>query len=403
MLFKYIVSTKKGEIKKGEIEISDKNEAVKKLLGQGFLIVSLEEKKKRLITSFTLRRVSDLEKMSLVRNMAMMIKAGLSLDRIIDSLKDQTQNLKLKKILIEVKEKIERGLPLSTALSFHPEIFSSLFLGLIKLGEESGNLDKTSKYLCSQLESRYEFKKKVKSALIYPLMVVSLAIIITFSLFIFLLPKISRLFSHLEVELPIFTRIFVTLVNFFQENLIYLLFSPLFLIILFSILTKNIKIKKFFQKFSISLPIFGKIVRNVNLSYLAQTLSLLLKSGMPIEKTLETTFEVIENQVYKERINKILEGIRKGEKLSSNLEKYSREFPIIFSKTVESGEKTGRLDESLLYLASFYSREVEREMKNLTIALEPILLIIVGLGVGFIALALISPIYQYISALGELK
>lgn len=403
MFFRYVVSTKNGETKKGKIEAFDRKDAINKLLADGFLIISLKEKGERSNLLFYLKKVSDLEKMNLVKNMSLMLRAGLSLDAIVDSLRDQSQNSKLKEILNKTKEKIEKGLSLSSALSFYPETFSPLFLGFLKLGEESGNLDKTSEYLYSQLESKYEFKKKVGSALIYPLMVILVAFTTVISLFIFLLPKLSKLFSSLEMKLPLLTRILIWIINFFQENTRYLFTGFLTLIIIFSVLQKKRKIKKFFQKIFLGLPVFGRILKNINLAYLSKTIGLLIRSGMPIERTLEVTFEVTENEVYRERVNQICEEIKKGKKLSVAFEKHKKEFPKIFSTTVGAGEKTGKLDESLEYLASFYEVEVERQMKNLTIALEPFLLIIVGLVVGFIAIALISPIYQYISTLGEMR
>ncbi|MFN3301573.1 MAG: type II secretion system F family protein [Patescibacteria group bacterium] len=401
-IFEYTVSTKDGKIKKGKLEVGDKSEAITQLLNEGFLIIALKESKKKMWPSLSLKRVSEIEKIHLVKNMSLMIKSGLPLIEIFGTLIEQAKSRKLKNVLKEIKEKVSQGSSLYTALSFHPEIFSPLFLGLIKLGEESGQLEKTTSHLHHLLLSQYEFKKKIKSALIYPTMIIITTIIVFLSFFIFLLPRLSKLFAQIEIKLPLITRIFIRIADFFQKNSVFIFLIVLFMILIFWLLSRKKETRKFLQKLQFSLPFIGKILREISLSQFSKNLGLLLKSGMPIEKALLLSFEITQNEVYKEKIIKIVEGIRRGEKIATNLEKFPKDFPKNFSKIIESGERSGNLVEALDYLSSFYETDIERETKDLTIAFEPLLLIIVGLLVAFIALAIISPIYQYISALGEI-
>lgn len=403
MLFKYIISTKEGKFKKGEIEATDKTELINKFRAQGYLIISLKEKKEKGLFGFSLEKVSELEKIYLVKNLSLMVKAGLPLPEIMSTLIDQAKSKKLKRILEEVKTKTEQGLSLSEAFSKYHSIFSPIFLGLIKLGEETGELEKTTEHLHDLFLSSYDFKKKVKSALIYPSAVIITSLIVFFSIFLFLFPRLTRLFSSLEIKPPLITRVFISLMGFFQKNLLFIFLAIIFFILIYLILSRKKEVKKFFQSFDLSLPIVGRILRNINLSYFAKNLGLLLKSGMPIEKALMLSLEITENVVYKKRIEEILEGVRKGETITYNLSKYQKEFPKNFTKIIESGEKTGNLIESLSYLSSFYESEVERETRDLTVALEPILLISIGLVVAFIAVAIISPIYQYISSIQAIR
>jgi len=403
MIFTYTVSTKEGKIEKGEIEAFNRSEAIATLLAKGYLILSLKEKKKWFKLKFPFERVSDLEKIYLIKNLSLMTKAGLPLPEIFDFLIDQAKSRKLKEALKEIKKRVSEGSSLYSAFLFYPEIFPPIFLGLIKLGEESGQLANVSEHLHYLFLSQYEFKKKINSALIYPAMIIITALFVFLSFFTFLLPKITQLFTRLEIKLPLVTRILVWLINFFQKNFPFIFLVVIILIVSYFLLSKRREMKKIFSSIDLSLPIVGKILKEINLSHFSKNLGLLLKSGMPIERALILSAEITQDEIYKERIKKILEMVRKGEKLSTSMESFPKEFPKNFTKIIAAGERSGNLVESLEYLSSFYEAELERDTKDLTIAFEPLLLVLIGLLVAFVALAIISPIYQYISALGGLR
>lgn len=403
MIFQYSISTKDGEIKNGEIEANDREEIVNKFLGEDYLIVSLKEKKKNFQLGFSIEKVSDLEKIYLFKNLSLMLRAGLPIPEIMKTLVEMAKSNKLKNALRKIKEKTEKGTSVVNAFSMYPDIFSPLMLGLIRLGEQTGQLDETTDHLHSLLLSRYDFKKEVKSALIYPASVIIVAIIIFVGIFLFLLPKLTKLFSSLRVNLPPITKFFMWLLDFFNKNLFYIAAAAIIIILSYVFLLKIKKFKRAVQGIDLFLPVIGRILKNINLSYFSKNLGLLLKSGMPIERALFLNLEITENEVYRERAQEILDSVRKGNTISVSLEKAKREFPKNFTKTIESGEKSGNLMESLRYLASFYEAEVERDTKDLTIALEPMLLIFVGLIVAFLAIAIISPIYQYITALEVIR
>lgn len=198
MIFKYKISTRDGKIEKGEIEAIDQDILINKFRQDGYFILSVKEKKRNSQFFSNLGKVGDLEKVYLVKSFSLMIGAGLSLSEVIDTLIDQVKSQKLKKILNEIKSKTEQGVSLAEAFSFYPETFSPIFLGLIKLGEETGQIEETTKHLHSILLSQYDFKKKIKSALFYPLAVISISLVVFISIFLFLFPRLSSLFSSLD-------------------------------------------------------------------------------------------------------------------------------------------------------------------------------------------------------------
>lgn len=399
MLFKYTVSTKEGEIKKGEMEAASREELVNKLITEDYLIISLKEAKKKINLVFFIEKVGELDKIYFFKNLSLMLKAGLPVPEVIGTLSEMVRSSKFKKVLEEIKKRTEAGSSLYSTFSLYPEIFSPLILGLVRLGEETGQLEETSNHLHNLLLSRYEFKKEVKSALIYPGIVIILAVGVFISIFLFLLPRLTKLFTSLSIKPPLLTRIMMWTFDFFQKNLFYIFAVFGVIILAYTLLYRHKKIKKFFQELDLSMPVIGRIIKKINLSYFAKNLGLLLKSGMPVERAFSLNMEITENEAYKEKVEFVLEGIRKGNTIASVLANYPKLFSKDFVKTIESGERSGNLSESLAYLSSFYESEVERETKDLTISLEPMLLIFVGLIVAFIAVAIISPIYQYITAL----
>ncbi|MCX7779078.1 MAG: type II secretion system F family protein [Patescibacteria group bacterium] len=401
MLFQYTVSTKAGQIKKGEIEAANKDEAAKMLLVQDLIIISLIPKRVKRQPLFSFGRISELEKINLVRNLQMMIKSGLSLSESLKTLSEQTVNLKLKTILAEIQKRVEQGEVLSSSFALYPKYFSPLFIGVIKTAESSGTLESSLVYLAEQLEKSYELKKKVKASLTYPTIVVIVAILLSLALSQFLLPKILSLFAKLDVSIPLITKIFLSIMNFLAKNTLFILIGLILLVIVFRFLSQLRRIKSILHILYLKLPIFGRLTKNNNLAQFARTSETLLKSGLTLPKSLEVVAETIGNEVYKKTLEKIIPALRRGETLASNLENFPQEFPLSVAKILNVGEKTGNLEDSFHYLADFYETEVDRTIKNLTSVLEPILLIIIGLGVGLLAVSIILPIYQFIGQIGQ--
>jgi len=343
--------------------------------------------------------VSQKEKIFFAEHLSLLIKGGIPLSEAIETLENEAKSRVFRRSLADISKKILEGQRLSKALQTYPRIFDNFFCNVVRVGEESGTLEENLRYLAQQLKSDYEIKKKVSGALIYPIIVVILALVIAFSITFFVLPKITGLFQILEIQLPLATRILIKTTYFLKKNFFSLILAIIFFFFLFKILQRIKFFKFYFDSISLSLPFLNEILKNLNLARFSRTFYTLLKSGMPILDALDICRETNPNEVFKEKLNFVKLKVERGEKMSQGLKEFPKIFPSVFSQMVTVGEKSGTLEESFLYLANFYQEEVDSTLKNLSGILEPILLILVGLFVAFVALAIIIPIYRFVGSL----
>lgn len=340
-------------------------------------------------------QVSFLEKLLFTKHLSMMLKSGIPLAEAITILKEQSRQSKFKKILEEILKDINNGQSLEKALANHRDLFDSLYLSLIGIGEKSGNLEKNLEHLTTQLEKKYEFNKKIQAALLYPELVLGATAVIGGLLSVFVLPKLVDLFNSLDVELPLTTKMVLFLATSMKNYGLIILGALAALGFLIFLLLNHPKILPKWQSFLLSLPFFGPLLQNIELASLCRNLGLMLGSGLTITKALATQEEATDNLIYKQYLSSLLKNVEKGQKLSEEIT--SNKFlyiPPIVGKMISVGENTGKLDEVLIYLGDFFEEEVDHTTKNLSNILEPILLLIIGVVVAFFALAIISPIYQ---------
>jgi len=406
MQFRYIIATKKGEIKKGEIEAFNEREAADALRKKGWLIISLEEKKKFGLAGLKPEKflgffgyVSNLERVNFTKHLSLTLKAGLAINDALRILKDQTASFQMKRVIGHLIKTVEDGRPLSIGLAKYPKIFSEFYINIVKAGEKSGTLEENLEHLAVQMTKDFELRRRVKSALMYPAVVLSATVILGVSLSLLVFPKLARLFKTFKVELPLLTRMLLAVTDFLEHWAVYtgLAIVVLFFVLRFILRTKPIR--PYWHKFILDLPLFGRIARNLNLARFSRSLGSLLKSGMPIVDSLEITANTLNNFSYKINLKKAKEEIEKGEKLSKALSPYASIFPPMVYQMIAVGEKTGRLEEVLFYLAEFYESEVDTATKNLSTILEPVLLIVIGIVVGGVALAVITPLYELTASL----
>lgn len=346
-----------------------------------------------MITTPFINRISFLEKILFARNLALMIKTGLPLRESITTIQEQTESKTFKKVLDDILKSVDNGQSLAASLSRHPETFDSLYINMIKAGEESGTLEESLGHLISQLEKSQSLRTKVQAALLYPSIVFSAVIILSLGLIFFVLPKIIPVFQSLNIELPLTTRILIQFTKIIQNYGLLILLGVAALMVILVLLSRIQSVRFQLHKFFLKLPIIGLISKNVNLSQFSRTLNTLLKSGLPVVSALDITRTTLGNLVYQRELERILSEVQEGKSISDYLIKRKVVFPIMVSRLVKVGEKTGALEETLLYIGDFYEIEIDKSLKSLSTILEPILLIIVGLAVGFIALAIITPIY----------
>ena len=341
-----------------------------------------------------LSSISNSGKLLFTKHLSTMIKSGIPIAEALSSLASYAGTPNFRKILESIVANIENGKTLAQSLKQHPKVFNNLFVSLIEIGEESGTWEESLEFLSLQLAKDYALKKKIQGALMYPMLVFLTTFGMGGFIALFILPKLVDFFSAFDIELPLATKILLFIAQFMKN---YGLFSILFLAILFVILiliSKIPKVKPFYHALLLKIPFIGKLISYGQLAQFSRNLGILLKSGVPINHSLEVIANVLSNLKYQEDVKNIARNLLKGKNISSLLSKKNSRFPPLISEMVSVGEKTGKLDESLLYVSAFYEEEIDSYVKNLTTLLEPVLLIIVGLTVGFIALAIISPIYE---------
>lgn len=327
------------------------------------------------------------------KNMSVMIKSGIPIVEALDIAADSTQG-KFKQVIMQIANSVASGKSLSDGLEEFPKVFSSLFINSVYAGETSGTLEENLEYVAEQLHKEKELTAKIKGALLYPIVVLVAAVMLGVGVVFFVLPKITPLFEGLGVDLPITTRILIWISHFVEQHSVSLLSGIVIFTGAFVWVTR--------QKFShpvthwvlLRMPVVKSLVCNSNIARFCRTLGTLIKSGLTVSEAVAITAETSSNYYYVEALNDISRRLVSGSTLSSNIIMHGDLFPKIVTRMIRVGEESGRLEETLLYLASFFEEEVDDGAKNLSTAIEPILLIGIGIGVGFLALSIITPIYS---------
>ncbi len=400
MRFSYVVFDKANKIKKGIIEASNLKQATQLLLDNGWFVRKITPRGAHFgFGEISIGGVSTVEKTLFVKHLSTMIKSGISINEALEVVSQQTSSKKFQKILLSILESVQTGQTLAKSLSKFSKQFDPLFINIIRVGEESGTLEANLEYLAGEMEERLELQRNIKAAAFYP----SLVLIATFGLGLvlsyFVLPNISRLFQTLSFELPLSTKILLWFAEVMEAAGLWIILGFIVFIFLMRFVTKLKAVQPAWHWLLIKTPIIGRLIIHYNLVLINRTMNILLKSGLTIDRSIEITIDTTANMVYKKRLQLALPQVRRGTQLSQALAsmKQSRHkplFSLLVTKMISVGEKSGRLEESFDYIAEYYEKEVTASTKNLTTVLEPVLLIGVGLAVGFIAISIIMPIYQ---------
>jgi len=401
MKFSYIAFDNKGKPKKGVTEAASLKEATKLLIDQGWYIkkISPKGKIKSGFQEFSFGRVSLVEKVLFVKHLLTMTKSGINLNEALEVISEQTSSKKFSKVISEILKTIRTGQSLAGAMRKFPKVFDPLTINMIRVGEESGTLEQNLDYLSGELEDRLELKRKIKAAAFYPAIVLMATLGLGLILSYFVLPKITKLFETLSFDLPLTTRMLLWFSQLMDKHGLIVIAGVIGTLIGIKIIIGLKPVKPLWHKLIIHMPIIGNIIVNYNLALFNRTLSILLKSGLTIDKSMVIVVQTTSNLVYKKKARLALPQIQKGKRLSDILSNFNSKrgkelFPLLVTKMIGVGERSGRLDESLDYLSEYFEKEVDNTTKNLTTVLEPILLVFVGLIVGFVAVSVISPIYQ---------
>lgn len=404
MRFFYTAKSFKGEIKSGILEAKDEHQLARTLRQEGYVLIStsLEKeigKRKFEISLPFFGGVSLTEKMMFTRNLRIMIAAGISLPRALETLASQSKSKKFKKALLGVADEIIKGRSFSDSLAKYSDIFSELFVSMIKVGEEAGTLEEVLRILTNQMEREYELKSKVKGAMIYPAVIIFAMIGIGVLMLVMVVPRLAETFEELNIELPPTTKFVIFIGNFLAEKWFLAILIILAFLILFRIILKTKGGKRVIDFLTLRIPIISPIIRKTNSAYTVRTLSSLITSGVPIVRALEIVAGALGNIYFQEAMIGASEKVRKGSKLSDALKPHKGIYPSLVIQMIEVGEETGETSTILAKLADFFEEEVTNATKNLTAVIEPILMLLIGGAVGFFAISMIQPIYGMLGAI----
>lgn len=391
---------KEGITISGIIETKGEQEAAKLLHEQNLFIISINEEKKAggiSLISYFKNRVTLTDLAQMTRQLSSMITAGLTLTEALAVLQNQTEKEIMNKTLEEILGDIEGGSSFSTALSHHPKVFKPVYIAMIKAAEEAGLLDKVLARLADNLEKEKAFKGKIVGALIYPGVVIGGIIGVASIMMFFVLPTIKALYRDLGVKLPLPTQIVLSVSDFISGSWFLVLGLVIILIFGFVSYRRTDLGERQLDSFSLRLPVFGKLRREIILTEMARTLGLLIGAGTPIMQALNITVQTLGSIWYKDSLNIIVKKVEKGVSLGEALSQDSR-FPAILTQMSRVGETTGKLDETLLKVSSYFETETEETIKTLTTALEPLIMVILGIGVALLIIAVIVPIYNLTTA-----
>jgi len=339
------------------------------------------------------------EKLFFVQHLGLMLKSGISLSRALKTLADQSSNKYFKKILNDTAGKVEKGSSFAEALQEYKNIFGEMFISMIDAGEISGKLEEVLNQLFIQMKKEHQLISKVKGALTYPAVILFAMIGIGAFMMVVIIPKITSMFSELGAELPIATRILIGTSNAIRNNGLLVSLGLIASIVIFIQILKTYRGKYIFQAILLNSPIFGTIIKKINLARFARNISSLLKTDIMIIKTFQITANVLSNLHYKKALEEMAQIIKKGGKIHETVSSYPKLFTPVVSQMVAIGEETGELDNILVELADFYEEEVDNIMENLPTIIEPILILALGLGVGGVAVAIVMPMFSITSAI----
>lgn len=402
--FVYVAKDKAGKIIRGRAEADNEKMLQKRLQESGYWVTQVTKetdgaKKKKNPLGF-LKKVKLKDKAIFCRQFATMINAGVSLVRCLAVLQTQTPNTKLRDCIKDVQDRVEAGETLSRAMAHHRTIFDNLFIGLVRAGEVGGVLDETLQRLSEFLEGDLRLRQKIKAAMTYPVLVSIVAFVIVTGLVTLIVPKFIDIFKDFKVEMPMMTQILISVSKFStsKEGILISCVGVPLTIFAWRKFVRTKFGKRFYDKYKMKAPVFGKLSKNIAVARFCRTLATLLTSGVPILQAMETVAHAIDNETFTDVIMAARARIREGDPIGEPLEK-SGMFPPMVVQMISIGEETGALDQMLGKVADFYEVEVEMQLESLAATIEPLMIVMLGVVVGFIVIALFMPLIAIVASL----
>ncbi len=398
--YNYRAKDSQGILKAGKIEAFNEKEAVNLLRSRNLIVIALtvqtEGMQLKNLFAF-LQRVSLNDQVNFTRQLSTMINAGLPMTEALSLLRSQARTTTMMQVVDNILRDVEGGSSLAVAVGKHPEVFSKIYISLVKAGEAAGVLDQILMRLADNLEKERDFQGKVKGALVYPVIVIIGMMGVVFIMMIFVIPRLTSMYKDMGADLPLPTKILISLSSFLVGFWWLVGVGIVGLVVLFLRWKKTKAGKNALDHLMFKLPIAGPLFQQINLTEFTRTLGLLVGAGIPIIEALKIVSEAVDNVIYQDGIVEAARQVEKGFPLSQPLSQNSN-FPALLGQMVKTGEETGKMDEILMRMSLFYESESERAIKGLTTAIEPIIMVVLGVGVAFLILSIILPIYKLTSA-----
>ena len=400
--YKYTARDQEGKSVSGRISAENEPVIVAELRKRNLIILSVSEEKESAFKKSSKPRgggkVKPEDLIIFTRQFATMVDAGIPILQSLEALSEQTANFSFKAALVIIREDIQTGSSLSGAFAKHPKIFNQLYVNMIRVGESSGTLTTILERVAMYLEKSERLRQKVQGAMIYPAVVVSMAMLITIGLLVKVVPTFSQIYASLGQELPAMTQLLIDFSNLLQHDLIFLVAGGFVAVFIFNKYKKtpagHIRVDTLLLK----LPVFGDLICKVSVSRFCRTLATLSQSGVPILESLDIVGKTCGNRVIEILVDEIKVSVKEGESIAVPLSK-STIFPLMVTRMIAIGEKSGQLDKMLSKVAEFYDEQVDTAVEGLTKLIEPLIIGFLGVVVGFIVIALFMPILSMTSAM----
>ncbi|MBW2351931.1 MAG: type II secretion system F family protein [Deltaproteobacteria bacterium] len=401
-IYKWVAETKRGKVIKGELEAVDEKSAELQLKRRNLKMKKIKQKPKDMFenVSFMQPKVTKKDIVIFTRQFSTMIDAGLPLVQGLTILADQTENKTFKRILREVVKDVEGGSSLAEALKKHPQVFDSLFVNLVAAGEVGGILDIILQRLAGYIEKLEKLKSRIKGAMTYPMVVVSIAILVIAVIMIFVIPVFQEMFASFGKALPVPTQIVVAMSEFTKNNILYIVGAFALIVFLFKKYRGTRSGRKATDTLALKLPIVGPLLKKVAVARFSRTLGTMITSGVPIITALEIVAKTSGNVVLEEVILEVRSSIAEGQPIAEPLSENDI-FPNMVVQMIAVGEATGALDTMLQKIADFYDDEVDTAVEAMTSMLEPLLMVFLGGSIGGLVIAMYLPIFGMAAAMGS--
>jgi len=404
---KYVYRAKRtpDEIIEGTLMADNRTAAIQKLSNDGYFVISVDEyihsveaqKKSR---KFMRNKVNLKDITNFTRQLADLLGSGLTIVRALEVIQEQTSNKRLKDVISDVKDSCVDGNPLSTALTRHKDIFSNLFISMVKSGEASGTLDGVLVRFAAFNDKQLEVQTKIRSAMAYPILMAVVGLGTITLLFAFVIPKIVGVFADINQRLPLPTRILLSIHEALTRYWSFLIIGVLILWFSFMNMLNGESGRRRFETFLIGTPLFGAFIKKSEIARFSRVLATLLQSGIPLLEALHVVGETMENVVVRDEIRKVSDMIREGSNLSKGF-KGSKIVPLFALNMIAVGEESGHIEESLFKVAETYERETDTQIKTMLSLLEPVMVLIMGVIVGFIVISMLLPIFEINFMVGQ--